>query len=64
MIKPITTKQLADAVGVSPQTIRRMARRGLIRFVSDYRGWRRFAPSEVDRVRHLLGWSVLDDSRG
>lgn len=61
MVKPITTKVLAKATGMSPQTIRRLERRGLIRAVRDYRGWRQFSPSEVDRLRSLLGWDVLRD---
>lgn len=60
MTKPITTKVLAEATGLSPKTIRRLERRGLIRAVRDYRGWRQFAPSEVERLRALLGWNVLD----
>lgn len=61
MVKPITTKVLAQATGMSPQTIRRLERRGLIRAVRDYRGWRQFAPSEANRLRALLGWDVLRD---
>jgi DNA-binding transcriptional MerR regulator len=61
LTKPLTTKDLADAGGVAPATIRRMARKGLLRFATDFRGWRKFAPSEVARVRQLLGWSILDE---
>ena len=60
MTKPITTKLLADATGLSPKTIRRLERRGVIRAVRDFRGWRQFAPSEVERLRELLGWAVLE----
>jgi DNA-binding transcriptional MerR regulator len=60
MTKPLTTKQFADAVGVSVQTLRRFESRGLVRAVRDFRGWRKFPRSEVDRVRNLLGWQATD----
>jgi DNA-binding transcriptional MerR regulator len=60
MTKPLTTKNLADAAGVSTATIRRMAREGFLRFAIDFRGRRKFAPAEVARLRHLLGWIVVD----
>jgi DNA-binding transcriptional MerR regulator len=58
--KPISTSELARAVGLSIGTIRRMEQRGLLRAVRDYRGWRAFAPSEIERLRALLGWKVLE----
>lgn len=58
--KPISTGQLAHAVGRSPDTIRRMEQQGIVRAVRDFRGWRWFAPSEVSRLRALLGWKVLE----
>jgi DNA-binding transcriptional MerR regulator len=60
MVKPLTTKAFAAEVGLSPQTIRRLARRGLVHCVIDFRGWRKFAPAEVERLRQRLGWSVLE----
>ena len=60
MVRPLTTKAFAAQVGLSPQTIRRMARRGLVHCVIDFRGWRKFSPSEVERLRQLLGWDVLE----
>jgi hypothetical protein len=58
--KPIYTSQLARAVGLSIYTIRRMDRCGLLRSARDYKNWRVFPPSEIERVRELLGWRVLD----
>lgn len=58
--KPLRTIDLARSVGVSLETIRRLERRGLLRCVRDYRGWRAFAPAEVERLRELLGWRVLE----
>jgi hypothetical protein len=58
--KPLTTKALADAAEVSAQTVRRFERRGLIHAVRDVNGWRKFAPSEVERLRELLGWKILE----
>lgn len=58
MIKPLTTKEFAEAVGTSVQTVRRLEKSGVINAVRDFRGWRKFSPSEVDRVRRLLGWQT------
>lgn len=62
MQKPLTTKNLADAAGISTATVRRMASRGLLRAVKDYRGWRAFAPSEIERLRGMLGWGIFEDA--
>lgn len=48
---------MAEAVGLNASTIRRLERRGIIRAVRDFRGWRAFSPSEIDRLRVLLGWT-------
>jgi DNA-binding transcriptional MerR regulator len=58
--KPLRTCDLARAAGVSLGTVRRLERRGLLRAVRDYRNWRCFAPAEVERLRELLGWKVLE----
>ena len=58
--KPLTTSELATAVGVHPATIRRLERRGVVHAVRDFRGWRAFPPSEVQRLRELLGWPATD----
>lgn len=59
---PLSTGTLARAVGVAPSTIRRLDNQGLLRCRKDFRGWRRFPPDEVDRVRKLLAFDVVDDS--
>jgi DNA-binding transcriptional MerR regulator len=56
LIKPITTKALADAAGLSVATVRRLERRGVLRATRDFRGWRAFSPAEVERLQRLLGW--------
>ena len=58
--KPIGTGELARSAGVSLATVRKLERLKLLRAVRDYRGWRAFAPSEVARLRELLGWQVLN----
>ncbi|MGH7855930.1 MAG: MerR family transcriptional regulator [Candidatus Binatia bacterium] len=58
--RPYTTIELARAAGVSAATVRRLARLGLLRYATTYRGWRRFPEAEVARVRHLLGWDIED----
>jgi hypothetical protein len=60
LAKPLRTIDLARAAGVNIETVRRLERRGLLHCVRDYRGWRAFAPSEVARLRELLGWRVLE----
>jgi MerR HTH family regulatory protein len=63
MVKPLGTSEFAQAVGLSIPTVRRREKQGLIRAVRDFRGWRQFSPTEVERVRRLLGWEVLGDAR-
>jgi DNA-binding transcriptional MerR regulator len=61
-MKPLPTKQLAVAAGVTAQTIRKLERRGYLRCTRNYCGWRMFAPSEVDTLRRLLGWACLTEA--
>jgi hypothetical protein len=63
MVKPLGTTAFAQAVGLSIPTVRRREKQGLIRAVRDCRGWRKFSPSEVERVRRRLGWEVLNEIR-
>lgn len=60
-MKPIGIKAFAEAVGVNPQTARRLADLGVFRCVRDFRGWRRFSSSEISRARKLLGWQAADE---
>ena len=48
--------ELAEKVGVHPETIRRLERRGVIpRATRDCNGWRRYPPEAVDTLRKLYG---------
>jgi MerR-like DNA binding protein len=58
-LRPLTTAALVKATGLAPATIRKLADRGIIRAIRDHRGWRKFAPSEVARLRRLEGFDVL-----
>jgi DNA-binding transcriptional MerR regulator len=44
----------AKALGVSPDTIRRLERRGLIHPARDWAGQRRFTTDDLTKVRDLL----------
>jgi hypothetical protein len=59
-MKPLSTSELAHAGGVSIGTVRRLERLGLLRAVRDYRGWRAFSPTEIERLRELMGWKVFE----
>lgn len=48
------TKEFAAALGVSPDTIRRLERRGVITASRDWAGHRRFSEAELSRVRARL----------
>ncbi len=45
---------IARALGVSRDTIRRLERRGLITAERDWAGHRRFSPTDLERVRTFL----------
>ena len=47
--------ELAEEVGLHPETIRRCERRGLIHAKRDVNGWRIFTPMDVERLRRLYG---------
>ncbi len=47
--------ELAEEVGLHPETIRRCERRGLIHATRDVNGWRIFTPMDVERLRRLYG---------
>jgi DNA-binding transcriptional MerR regulator len=45
--------ELAEKVGLHPETIRRLEKRGLIAAVRDVNGWRRYPPETVNKLRTL-----------
>jgi DNA-binding transcriptional MerR regulator len=45
--------QVAEAVGVHPETIRRLERAGVVRSERDKNGWRIFDQSAVEELRRL-----------
>ena len=48
------TGQFATALGVSPDTVRRLERRGVITATRDWAGHRRFSDDELSRARTSL----------
>ena len=54
-MKRLTVHELADAVGIHPNTVRKYEKQGLIERASrDRNGWRTYAPSDVERVRKVV----------
>ena len=51
--------ELAERVGLHPETIRRLERRGLISSQRDINNWRRYSPEVVDQLKRLY---VVSDS--
>jgi DNA-binding transcriptional MerR regulator len=45
--------ELAQAVGLHPETIRRLERRGLIRSARDHNGWRHYSVDAVVKLKEL-----------
>ena len=45
--------QVAEAVGVHPETIRRLERAGVVHSARDKNGWRIFDQSAVEELRKL-----------
>ncbi len=52
-MKRLLISELAEAVGLHPETLRRLERRGLITSRRDVNGWRRYDPDTVEKVRSL-----------
>lgn len=48
--KIYTLTEACQALGISPQTIRRAVARGQIKCIYTPGGWRRFPKSEIDRI--------------
>ncbi|MEE8112759.1 MAG: MerR family transcriptional regulator [Nitrososphaerales archaeon] len=52
-MKRLLISELAEAVGLHPETLRRLERRGLITSRRDVNGWRRYDTETVEKVRSL-----------
>jgi putative resolvase len=51
----LTISQAATRLGVHPNTLRKWADKGLVPAVKLPSGYRRFVPSEIERVRREMG---------
>ena len=56
-MKGLLISQVAKAVGLHTETIRRVERKGLIKSRRDVNGWRRYEPEIVGQVRSLYGYT-------
>ncbi len=45
--------EVAERVGIHPETIRRLERRGIITSKRDINGWRRYGPEVVETLKQL-----------
>ena len=52
-MKRLKISELANAVGLHPETLRRLERKGLITSLRDVNGWRRYDPETVEKIRSL-----------
>lgn len=56
MAELLTRRQVCQALGVSEKTIYSWEKSGRIRPPArDHRGWRRYGPKDVERIRRVLG---------
>ena len=51
----LLVSHVAKQVGLHPETIRRLERKGVISSRRDVNGWRRYEPEVVQRLRALYG---------
>jgi molybdopterin-binding protein len=52
----LTRRQVCQSLGVSEKTLYSWEKSGRVRAPArDHRGWRRYAPKDVERIRRLLG---------
>ena len=47
--------EIAEKVGLHPETIRRLEKRGVITPRRDVNGWRRYSPEIVEQLKALYG---------
>jgi DNA-binding transcriptional MerR regulator len=56
--------EAAREVGIHPNTIRALEQRGLIECRRDWAGARRFTPSDIRRLRELVGVGKRGGGKG
>ena len=52
-MKGLLISELAKSVGLHPETIRRLEKRGLIASRRDVNGWRRYDPEAAEKLHSL-----------
>lgn len=51
----LLVSDVAEATGLHPATVRKLADRGVIKSQRDFNGWRVFSKEEVERLQRLAG---------
>jgi len=59
-MKGFLVSQVAKAVELHPDTVRRLERKGIISSKRDVNGWRRYSPEAVETIRRLYELSDTD----
>jgi DNA-binding transcriptional MerR regulator len=57
----LLVSHVAKQVGLHPETIRRLERKGVIVSHRDVNGWRRYSPDVIDTLRKLYAQSEGHD---
>lgn len=56
--------EVAEKVGIHPETIRRLEKRGLISAARDVNGWRRYPPEAVEKLKKLYATRSAENEDG
>lgn len=54
-MKGLLISQVAKAVGLHPETIRRLERKGVMASRRDVNGWRRYSADVIPKLKKLYG---------
>ncbi len=60
----LTIGEVSRQVGIHPDTVRALERRGLISAERDLNGWRRYSPAVVEKIRKLYAAEGEGESQG
>ena len=54
-MRRLLISEVAKAVGVHPETLRRLERKGVISSYRDVNGWRRYGADMIPKLKKLYG---------
>ncbi len=63
-MKRLLVGEVANLIGIHPETVKRLEKRGLIESQRDLNGWRRYDPEAVEMLRRLYGLTSKGASLG